>query len=396
MKYVLAGAETNTFRYGNLINKFKLKMKIIQLIQKPQRRGAEIFAAQLSEQLRLAGNEVLLVSIFEGESELPFKGEFLKMNRPISNRFFDFKGWRDFAKIVQEFKPDIIQANAADTLKFSVFSKRLFGWKSPIIYRNANQMGDFIRNRFHQRFNQFLINQVSGVVSVSKASRIDFHYTFIFPERKSVTIPIGIDTNTIDGDLKENLGVTIPEEFLLQIGGLVEEKDPRGMLQIYIQLLKKYPELHLVFIGSGSLQAALKQEIEDNGLKDIVRLIANKPNIFPILSKTKALVMPSKIEGLPGVILEAMYCKVPVIAYGVGGIPEVVISNKTGFCVEVADQEAFQKAIEEVLNLPEDDLEEITTTARELVLKDYQIDQIAKEFDEFYCSIIANAQTKNN
>ncbi|MEB2782439.1 glycosyltransferase family 4 protein [Algoriphagus sp. C2-6-M1] len=371
-------------------------MKIIQLIQKPQRRGAEIFAAQLSEQLRLYGNDVLLVSIFAGEAELPFSGEFTKMNRPISNRFFDLKGWSFFAKIVQEFNPDIIQANAADTLKFSVFSKRLFGWKSPIIYRNANQMGDFIRNRFHQRFNQFLINQVSGVVSVSKASRIDFHYTFIFPERKSVTIPIGIDTNTIDGDLKENLEVSLPKEFLLQIGGLVEEKDPRGMLQIYIQLLKKYPELHLVFIGSGSLRAALEQEIEENGLKDLVNLIANKPNIFPILTKAKALVMPSKIEGLPGVILEAMYCKVPVIAYGVGGIPEVVISDKTGFCVETADQEAFQKAIEEVLNLPEDALEKITITARELVLKDYQIDQIAKEFDEFYCSIIANAQTKNN
>jgi hypothetical protein len=48
---------------------------LFQIIQKPQNRGAEIFAAQLSEHLEKLGHTVILISLFEGVSELPFSGK---------------------------------------------------------------------------------------------------------------------------------------------------------------------------------------------------------------------------------------------------------------------------------------------------------------------------------
>ncbi|PZX47769.1 glycosyltransferase [Algoriphagus chordae] len=361
-------------------------MKIIQLIQKPQRRGAEIFAAQLSEQLRLTGNEILLVSIFEGDADLPFKGKWIKLNKQVSHRFFDFNGWSQFSTIVKDFKPDIIQANAADTLKFSVFSKRLFGWKAPIIYRNANQMGDFIRNGFHQKFNQYLLNQVSGIVSVSNASAANLHDTFRFPQDKSTTIPIGIDSMDIDLKLQQKPTLPMPEDFLLQIGGLVEEKDPLGMLDIFFEIHKDKPGLKLIFMGSGNLKSKLEDRIKELGLASKVQLIPSQQNIFPILSKAKALVMPSKIEGLPGVILEAMYCKVPVIAYDVGGIREV-IKNENGWLVPAGKPVSFEKAIVSVLNSSKVDLKAKLFKAMELIEDQYTISKISNQFGFYYKSI---------
>src|SRR5690606_33877678 len=144
--------------------------------------------------------------------------------------------------------------------------------------------------------------------------------------------------------------VELPADFILQIGGLVEEKNPLGMLQIFKKVLKIKPDIHLVFLGSGSLKHVLEEEIQVQDLKNLVHLIPNQSNIFPVLSRAKALVMPSKIEGLPGVILEAMYCKVPVVAYGVGGIPEVLSSGRTGWCIQPSDQKVFSEAIVEILN----------------------------------------------
>ncbi len=335
---------------------------------------------------------MLLVSIFSGDSDLPFEGKWIKLDRPVANRFFDFEGWKELLKIILKFKPDIIQANAADTLKFSVFSKKLFGWKAPIIYRNANQMGDFIKGSFHRKFNQYLINQVSAVISVSKASQVDFHKTFDFPERKSISIPIGIDTKAIDEGLRENWEASIPYDFLLQIGGLVEEKNPHGMLRIFSELHKIHPNLHLVFMGSGPLQHSLEEQIANQNLKDIVHLIPSRKNIFPILAKAKALVMPSKIEGLPGVILEAMYCEIPVIAYNVGGISEVLENKETGWLVEAGDEDKFKESILEVLNSPSSELEKITSAAQALVLKNHQIEHVAREFERFYFDVIAPAR----
>ena len=116
-----------------------------------------------------------------------------------------------------------------------------------------------------------------------------------------------------------------------------------------------------------------------------IKIIPSQKNIFPTLSKAKALVMPSKIEGLPGVILEAMYCKIPAVAYNVGGISEVLINNETGWLVEVGDTKSFELAITEVLNTPSN---EITSTARGLVLRDFQIDEIGKKFESFYFKVI--------
>ncbi|WP_155807129.1 hypothetical protein [Gillisia marina] len=71
-------------------------MKIIQVVQKPQLRGAEIFACQLSNHLMDLGHEVIIISIFSGDAELPFNGEIIKLNRDISNRFYDVVAWKFF------------------------------------------------------------------------------------------------------------------------------------------------------------------------------------------------------------------------------------------------------------------------------------------------------------
>ncbi|WP_343854448.1 glycosyltransferase family 4 protein [Algoriphagus jejuensis] len=363
-------------------------MRIVQVIQKPQRRGAEIFTVQLSGQMSKQGHEVLLVSVFTGPGGISYSGEWVKMERRLSQRFYDFKAWSLLSKLIESWKPDLIQANAADTLKFTVFSKIFFRWKIPIIYRNANQMGDFIKNGFHRRFNQFLINQVSAVASVSKASKEDIHCSFSFPINRSRVLPIGIETNSVNHLANGDISIQLPESFLLQIGGLVEEKAPLAMLSIFVKLQKKYTWLKLLYVGSGSLESVLRKEIAVQGLDESVSILPSQSNIFPILSKAFALVMPSKIEGLPGVILEAMYCRVPVIAFGVGGIPEVLKNGETGWCIAPGQADDFLAAIEDVISADSKLKSQIFDKAHQLVNNSFNIEKITRQFEGFYNEIL--------
>lgn len=363
--------------------------RIIQLIQKPQRRGAEIFAAQLSEELQGRGHEVFLVSIFEGEADLPFSGKQIHLQRPLKKRLYDLAAWKTFAALVKEFHPDLVQANAADTLKFAVFSKMLFGWKTPIVYRNANQMGDFIQGTWHRRFNQFLLSRVAYVISVSKASQQDFLETFDFPEKRCHVVPIGIIPKEIDTSAALTSPEKLPPSFLLQIGGLVPEKDPLAMLDIFKAL--KDPSIHLVFMGSGVLEIELKAAIQKAQLMHRVTIIPNQKNIFPILKQAKALTMASKIEGLPAVILEAMYLGIPVVAYDVGGIGEVVQNGKTGWLVPKREKNSFVKAVQEVLEADQDQLKQITEKARQLVLEQYTLEKVGGEFERVYRELVGNS-----
>lgn len=82
-----------------------------------------MFASQLSTHLLERGHEVRLVSLLQGESLLPFNGKHIQLNRPLSRRFFDEEGWKSLDQLIKEFKPDVVQANAGDTLKLTLFKK---------------------------------------------------------------------------------------------------------------------------------------------------------------------------------------------------------------------------------------------------------------------------------
>lgn len=358
-------------------------MKIIQLIQKPQLRGAEIFACQLSNHLVEKGHQVMVVSIFEGESQLPFLGKTIHLNRPLSKRFFDFKGWKRFNEIINDFGPDIVQSNAADTLKFAVSSKIVYSWQHPLIYRNANKMGDFINSQLKWKLNKFYLSRVAYVISVSRECEKDFIQTFRFSKDRIETVEIGVE----DQDLKE-----IPEDLkeifekgpvVSHIGGFVPEKNHKGLIRIFNKYLTRNPDTQLLLLGKGKLQEELQREVKDIGIENNVHFLGYRTDVLDILHHADVFVLPSLIEGLPAVILEAMFCETPVIAYDVGGVGEVVRHKETGWLVTKGDETSFGNALEEVIERKGSIAEQVSA-AKKMISDKFINDKVAERFVKAY------------
>lgn len=354
-------------------------MRIVQVITRPQRRGAEIFAIQLAEQLLILGHEVTVISLFRSAHGLAFSGKFIRMDLAYRGKL-DLQSFWLLSKELRTLQPDIVQANASETLRMCVGSRYFFKGSYKLMYRNANQIGDLLKGNLHKAWNKWLLSKVDGIISVSKASKMDLLNTFSSKKPIEV-IPIGINPPQILKSMESEIE-SMPDSYLIQIGGLVPEKDPLGMLSIFAGLQNQ--NIHLVFLGSGPLDSPLVHEINRLGLDGRVHLIPNQQNIFPYLKTAKALVMPSKIEGLPGVILEAMFIGVPVIAYGVGGIPEVLKNAETGWCIPPKDQNGFIQAIEEVLAMDFDSRDVILSNAFQLVSSNYSLKKVALQFEDFY------------
>ncbi|TDQ09934.1 glycosyltransferase family 4 protein [Pedobacter metabolipauper] len=358
-------------------------MKIFQLIQKPQLRGAEMFASQLSANLELTGDEVCLISLFPGMAKLPFEGEKIELNRPIGKRFFDLKGWKQLAALIKEKQPQVIQANAADTLKFAVFSKLIFGWNTPIIYRNANKMGDFIKSKFQMFLNRFLVSQTAFVISVSHECEIDFINTFQFPVQKIATVQVGVEPQK-PGSIPDDLtGIRSHYPILVNVAGFVPEKNHAGLVRIFSNLIKKFPDAQLILIGEGRLEAEIKSIIEKEGFKDHVKFLGRRTDVLEIIKLADVFVLPSLIEGLPAVLLESMYHKTPVVAYHVGGIAEIVKAGKTGWLIEKNDEKNFVAAVNEVLEKKEY-TDHITGNAFQMVSEEFMNVGIAGRFRDIY------------
>lgn len=354
-------------------------MKIINLIQKPQLRGAEIFACQLSNHLVKLGHDVRVVSIFTGDANLPFSGELTRLDRPISKRLFDVTGWKEFATIVNEFQPDVIQANAADTLKFAVSSKLLYKWNTKIVFRNANKMGDFINSKFKWYLNKFYVSKVDAVISVSKECEKNFVNTFNFPNNLVSTVEIGVEEQQIGAPPLDLIDVYAKGPVLVHIGGFVPEKNHKELIKIFKEAKSIDSSIQLLLLGKGALENDIRELVKLENLENDVHFLGYRNDVLEILANAQIFVLPSLIEGLPGVILEAMYCKTPVVAYNVGGISEVVQTDKTGWLIAENDQSNFLYAIEEILD-PDANLLPRINGAKRLIQEKFLNLKIAERF----------------
>lgn len=321
-------------------------MRILHLIHKIQNRGAETFTCQLSNHLIRLGHEVKIVALYDGSSSLPFKGKIQVLNNTKSNRFLDIKSWKKLANIIADFQPDVVQSNAGDTLKYAIFSKKIFNWKQPIIFRNASEVGRYLKSPVQKAFNWYLYKNVDWVISVSEASKNDIIGHFPFLRNKAEVIGVGLEPMD-----QSKLKKLLPQDnkHIVHVGGFTFEKNHKELIEIFQSVLKKQPCTHLHLLGDGPLKSEIIEIIKTKGIKNNITFYGFVPDPLNYIHAADVLVLPSIIEGLPGVILEAMICKSPVVAFNVGGISEI-LTSKTGSLIKPGNNEAFSNAILTVLN----------------------------------------------
>ena len=364
-------------------------MKILQIIQRSQLRGAEIFACQLSEQLIKTGAEVDVLVLFgEQSSVLPFSLPFQYLQANEKSRWLDFDGYKRLSDFIKKGNYDIVQANAGDTLKYATLSKKIFGWKSKLIFRNANKISDFLKSKPKLILNKWLIKELDGVASVSEECKSDFINTFSWNTKTIECLPIGIKNNNVKPYTSlQEIGISGAGPFLLNVAGFVKEKNHEGLIRIFKKLLDSYPDAKLILIGEGKLQTHIKEIIQQTQITDKVFFLGKRKDVLEIMGCCDLFVLPSLIEGLPGVILEAFSMKLPVVSYNVGGIKEIVINNKTGWLIEKNKEDEFLTGIKNALENTE---QSITQQAFELATVQYSIENITERFSAFYKKVASH------
>lgn len=355
-------------------------MKILQLIQKKQLRGAEVFASQISEYMKQSNHEVIIVALIDGDAKLPYSGDIKVLNANIKLKWLDWSGWRSLSEIINKFNPDIVQANAGDTLKYAVLSKKIFRWKQPVIFRNASMMSHYSNLFFTKAVTNWLLKNVQHILSVSNFTKKDIIKHFKIKEKNISTIPIGIELEPYQ-KLQEKNNETIN---LVHVGGFSFEKNHERLLMIFKSLFQIDNRYRLSLIGDGSLKQQIRKLAVDLGINDYIFFAGIVYNPLDYIYSSDVLLLPSKIEGLPAVIIEAFYCNTPVVAYNVGGISELVIHEETGWLVNSDDEAAFINAVEKIKHLSKDRLNSILNAAYKKAVTNFNNEKIAGQFIDIY------------
>ena len=179
-------------------------------------------------------------------------------------------------------------------------------------------------------------------------------------------------------------------DFLLCYGRFdVYQKGLDTLLHAWARIARERPGVELRLAGRGKDEARVRELARELGVAERVRIVPDveRPQVLELFSGALALLMPSRLEGLPMVPAEAMAAGVPVVAASVGAVPEVVDPPRGGILVPPDDPEALAAA---ALRLLDDPAARAATSASARVSAErFSWDSVAERHLEFLQRIAA-------
>ena len=276
--------------------------------------------------------------------------------------WYDLKALLFYYRLVKREKIDIIHTHETK----ASFITKISAWlaRCPyIIYGLHGVTFNDPMSKLKRNFFIFLEKVTIGVsdliVSVSHDTIRHYHENNIGRKIPFTVVRSGIDlkkffalTRVEENDrqnLKRKLAIGENTKVIINVGRFSFSKAQRYTLQCFARIKKDFPDSKLIFIGEGELLEECRQLKRELNIADDVLFEGYQKNVPLYLSISHLFLFTSLREGLPRVIVEAALMKVPVAAFEVEGIKEVIENNGSGIVVPQYDLDALYEGARRIL-----------------------------------------------
>ncbi|MDA1014789.1 MAG: glycosyltransferase [Planctomycetota bacterium] len=248
------------------------------------------------------------------------------------------------------------------------------------------------RSRFRLRIDRWTDRFVDRHVCVGQAVAEFAATVGGLPREKLVVIPNGVDHDAFSSaasvDLHAEFGIPTDRRTFLFVGRLDPQKAPEVLLRAFVDLQPSEAGAHLLFVGDGPDRAALEATVMSHAVDDCVTFAGRRSDVPAIMAAAHSLVLPSRWEGLPNVILEAMSVGLPVIATRVEGSSELLAGGRYGTLVEVDSPTELTAAMNRHLETPQH-AQEQAQAAQLMCHSEFTWQECSSRFANLYRSLLA-------
>jgi glycosyltransferase involved in cell wall biosynthesis len=308
---------------------------------------------------------------------------------PIDTFLYNVRYFRAYKKAVREFMrkegvPDIVHVHIP--MKAGMIGRWIKRkWKIPFIvsehsahYDSKSDDNFYSKSSFHRYNVKSILQEAAAVTNVSEA--VGKTLKSLFSLNAVRVIP-----NTVNTAFFFYRRQAIQKFRFIHVSTLVShQKNVEGILNAVLLLNKQRQDFEIVIVGPAN--DMLKEKVADTGLTQIIRLTGEitYPDVALEMQQASALVLFSRYENLPCVVLEALCCGIPVISSDTGGIKEAV-SEANGILVQSENEKQLAEAMNTLMNDYEKyDRQKIAIAATEL----YKYDTVGRKFYELYKEVL--------
>lgn len=344
-------------------------MKILYIIPSLLTGGAEALVCQWALYLQRSGHSAEVCTMYAAG---PFARNLETNGIRVHNlnhdpgieqyrlrRKYDLRLVMKLARTVRTGNYDIVHVHLFPAL-FHTALLSLFINQQPYLYSEHSVLNRRRSIQVLKPVDRFLYSRFRQIVPVSEEVRRALSGWLPDLQEKMRVVPNGVDARFLSvpaGDvlaLRRELGLRNDEQVVLFAGRLIWEKGVDVLMAALPRLVLEVDHpVRILIAGDGPVRARLEKESRQFIFPLKVSFLGNRSDMPRLFALADLLVMPSRWEGLPMVLLEALAARTPVVATPVGGIPEVLSHDHSGWIVPRENPQALAEGIARLLKSEE-------------------------------------------
>ena len=334
--------------------------------------GVGLHVHHLSRVQAAMGHDVTVLTSDNGDRSLPAEerrdGYRLRRHRELA-RPLDNSIVPGVAATLHDLVDDYDILHIHSHLYFSSNLAAVFGrhHEIPVVLTNHGLVSQtaprWIQRLYNPTVGTFTFETADRILCYTETDKQRLHQRGIDTEIS--VVPNGIDCSWFEPSDDE------PDDQLLFVGRLKEGKGPQYLLEAFGELASDYPAYSLQLVGDGPLREDLERQASALGIADRVEFRGEVPNdeLPALYADSRAFVLPSRSEGLPRTVLEAMACGRPVVTSDLPQLRPLV--EDVGYTFETGSVAGLADVLETVFDADDDRLDAYGARARERVESTY-------------------------
>jgi len=356
--------------------------------------GAETVVLHLARTLKTLGVEPQVICLEAGGPLAePLREAGVRLDILGSAKGYDFGAVFRLRRVLREHAPDAINVHDRASLPYVVAAN--LGRRTPIVFTGHGLL--FNADSEPRRRYRLAMRGVRAATAVSE--QVARRQGEVLAWRKGFTIiPNGVPDLPADwalrGELRAELGIG-PDAFVfLSVGNARAEKGFEDLQSAAALLRPRAQGRPFVCLVAGKMDEsdyckALRQQQARLGLEDSVRFLGYRGDGHALRSAADALVLSSRSEGLPMVVLEAMMAGLPVVATRVGGVPDAL--GDAGLLAAANNPEELSAQMSRVMSEPQL-ARQLAAAARRKAVAAYSVRHMAEQYLRLFNQMASRRQ----
>lgn len=301
-----------------------------------------------------------------------------------------YRTWRRLRRIVQQFRADVVHARSTGTwFDATAAVAGLLHVRLLLSFHGLTSTD--APSRARQALNRWTVQRSDGLLAVCHQAANTLRTRLTVPTDKLHVILNGVDTHLFcpsesEGEvaaLRRRLRIDLNADVAICIANLVPIKGLELLLRAWRRVCMADPLARLLLVGEGPMRGELDQLVRAARCGAFVQFLGPREDVPLLLRASDLFALPSRYEACSNATLEAMASGLPVVAFDVGGMCELVQPHHTGWLIPAFDEDSLSRNILTAL-LDRSLRQRLGHAARDVAVRKFGIDTWVARYYALY------------